>query len=328
MQNKASFCVSGRRMKVAREDEANRVGRCAGPFAEVNRRSARNVVRGRTTNKVGPAAGENAGRLCLTGAGGRGYRMLSARPRAGISRRTSAARWTMRTVLIVEDEPAMLRGLKDNFEAKGYYVLTATDGRQGLETALKDKPDLILLDIMLPEVNGYEVCSHVREQGLEMPIIMLTAKDQESDIVLGLNLGADDYVTKPFSIRELMARAEAFMRRRKDTEPPVYEFGDCRLDVPARRLQRHGREVELTPGEFKMLHLFARKRGCPLTQEEIRTTVWGYSQFITLRDIDKTIASLRRKVEPDPDRPQYIHAIPNIGYKFEPPAPDGNSTDS
>jgi DNA-binding response OmpR family regulator len=233
----------------------------------------------------------------------------------------------MRTVLIVEDEPAMMRGLKDNFEAKGYYILTAVDGKQGLEAALKEKPDLIILDIMLPELNGYEVCSHVRERGLEMPIIMLTAKNQESDIVLGLNLGADDYVTKPFSIKELLARAEAFMRRRKETEPAVYEFADCRLDVPAHTLWRNKEEVALTPGEFKTLHLLVRKCGCPLTQEEIRTTVWGYSQFTTLRDIDKTIASLRNKVEPDPEQPQYIHTIPNIGYRFQPPQIDGNSTD-
>jgi DNA-binding response OmpR family regulator len=226
----------------------------------------------------------------------------------------------MRTVLIVEDEPAMMRGLEDNFKAKGYYVLTAADGKQGLETALRERPDLILLDIMLPELNGYEVCSQVREKGLDMPIIMLTAKDQESDIVLGLNLGADDYVTKPFSIKELMARAEAFMRRRKDTEPPVYEFADCRLDVAARALQRAGQAVLLTPGEFKMLHLFLRKAGCPLTQDEIRTTVFGYSRFVTSRDIDKAVESLRGKIEPDPKRPQYFHAIPNIGYKFQGPS--------
>jgi len=223
----------------------------------------------------------------------------------------------MRTVLIVEDEPAMLRGLEDNFKAKGYYVLTAMDGRHGLETALKERPDLILLDIMLPEINGYEVCSHVREKGLEMPIIMLTAKDQESDIVLGLNLGADDYVTKPFSIKELMARAEAFLRRRKDVEPAVYEFADCRLDIAARMLSRGGHEVALTPGEFKMLHLFLRKAGCPLTQDEIRTIVFGYSRFITVRDIDKAVESLRNKVEPDPAKPQYIQVIPNIGYRFQ-----------
>lgn len=232
----------------------------------------------------------------------------------------------MRTVLIVEDEPAMVRGLEDNFKAKGYYVLTAMDGRQGLQKALQEKPDLILLDIMLPEMNGYEVCSHVREKGLEMPIIMLTAKDQESDIVLGLNLGADDYVTKPFSIKELMARAEAFLRRRKDTEPPVYEFADCRLDVAARTLQRDGKPVPLTPGEFKMLHLFLKKAGCPLTQEEIRTTVFGYSHFITVRDIDKAVESLRGKVEPDPAKPQYIQVIPNIGYRFEIPGSESEGS--
>jgi DNA-binding response OmpR family regulator len=238
----------------------------------------------------------------------------------------------MRTVLIVEDDPAMLRGLEDNFKMKGYYVLTAMDGRQALETALKERPDLILLDIMLPEISGYEVCSHVREKGLDMPIIMLTAKDREADIVLGLNLGADDYVTKPFSIKELMARAEAFMRRRKDTEPPVYEFADCRLNVAARTLHREEREVPLTPGEFKMLHLFLRKAGCPLTQDEIRSTVFGYSRFITVRDIDKAVESLRGKVEPDPGHPQYIHVIPNIGYKFqgpsEPAQTDADSADS
>jgi len=245
-----------------------------------------------------------------------------------VKRDAGLVRRIMRTVLIVEDDAAMLRGLKDNFEAKGYYTLTAVDGKQGLETALREKPALILLDIMLPELNGYEVCSHVRDQGLDMPIIMLTAKDQESDIVLGLNLGADDYVTKPFSIKELMARAEAFMRRRRESEPPVYEFSDCRLDVPARTLTRGGNEVELTPGEFKMLHLFLRKSGCPLTQDEIRTAVWGYSHFISLRDIDQLVDSLRKKVEADPLQPQFLHQIPNIGYKFQPPQTDGNSAHS
>ena len=234
----------------------------------------------------------------------------------------------MRTVLIVEDDPAMLRGLEDNFRIKGYYVLTAVDGETALVTALKEKPDLILLDIMLPEMNGYEVCSHIREKGLDMPIIMLTAKDRESDIVLGLNLGADDYVTKPFSIKELMARAEAFLRRRKESEPMVYEFGDCQVDLATRTLKRSGQDVVVTPGEFKMLHLFLRKSGCPLTQDEIRTTVWGYSHFISMRDIDKAVASLRSKVEPNPAVPQFIHAIPNIGYKFELPENHGNSAHS
>ena len=151
----------------------------------------------------------------------------------------------MRTVLIVEDDPATLRGLKDNFEMKGYYVLTAIDGKQGLEAALNAQPDLILLDIMLPKINGYEVCRLIRRENLGMPIIMLTAKGEESDIVLGLNLGADDYVTKPFSIKELLARAEALLRRVRKTEQEVYEFGDCRLDLPARKFTRKDEEIKL-----------------------------------------------------------------------------------
>src|SRR4030042_1615155 len=137
----------------------------------------------------------------------------------------------MKDVLIIEDNLSMLRGLKDNFESKGYQVKTATDGELGLKAAITEKPDLIILDIMLPKMNGYEVCSLIRKKNLNIPIIMLTAKDQEKDIVLGLNIGADDYVTKPFSIKVLMARAEALRRRRKDEEPSVYEFGNCALDI-------------------------------------------------------------------------------------------------
>ena len=168
----------------------------------------------------------------------------------------------MRTVLIVEDEPAMLRGLEDNFKMKGYYVLTATDGKKGLETALKERPDLILLDIMLPELNGYEVCSHIREKGLDMPIIMLTAKDQESDIVLGLNLGADDYVTKPFNQRELLARVKNLLRRVRlnasTAAPPQQKRQFCGwiFDLASRTLSgADGKFVDLTRAEFKALAL-------------------------------------------------------------------------
>ena len=151
----------------------------------------------------------------------------------------------METVLIIEDDPTMLRGLKDNFEFKGYKVLTASDGEKGLKAALNAKPDLIILDIMLPKINGYEICRLIREEKLDMPIIMLTAKGEESDIVLGLNLGADDYVTKPFSIKELLARAAAFLRRARTRQQDIYEFGDFRLDIPARELdpQRKGNRV-------------------------------------------------------------------------------------
>jgi DNA-binding response OmpR family regulator len=215
----------------------------------------------------------------------------------------------------------MLRGLEDNFESKGYRVSTARDGEQGLNAALAEKPDLIILDIMLPKINGFEVCSRIRKNNLDMPIIMLTAKGEESDIILGLNLGADDYVTKPFSVKELLARAEAIMRRRAKTEPVVYEFGDCQLDVDACTLKRDGRPVKLSQGEFKMLHLFLKRAECTLTCDEIRNTVWGYSRFITLKDIDHTIVSLRNKVEHNPDDPMFIRTIEGIGYKFELPKP-------
>lgn len=225
----------------------------------------------------------------------------------------------METVLIIEDDSAMLRGLKDNFEYTGYNALTAADGEAGLNAALDEKPDLIILDIMLPKINGYEICRLIREKNLDMPIIMLTAKGEESDIVLGLNLGADDYVTKPFSIKELLSRAEAFLRRRRKAEPAVYEFGDCRLDTTACTFTRGGKEVRLTPKEFKMLHLFLKRAGCALTRDEILNTVWGYSHFITLRSIDRFVTTLRNKIEPDPHNPTFIHTIRGIGYKFKPP---------
>ena len=222
----------------------------------------------------------------------------------------------------------MLRGLKDNFELKGYQVKTAQDGELGLKAALTENPDLIILDIMLPKVNGYEICSEVRKKNFDMPIIMLTAKDQESDIILGLNLGADDYMTKPFSIKELMARAEALMRRRGEEEPDVYEFDDYRLDTVAGTLTRNGKEIELTPGEFKMLHLFLKRAGCALTSDEVRDVVWGYSRFITLQDIDQAVVALRDKIEPDPNNPKYIHTIELIGYKFKLPGTNGNYIDN
>ena len=225
----------------------------------------------------------------------------------------------METVLIIEDDATMLRGLKDNFEFKGYRVLTAADGEEGLDLALSQKPDLIVLDIMLPKINGYEVCRLVRKESLEMPIVMLTAKGEESDIVLGLNLGADDYVTKPFSIKELLARAAAFLRRSKQTDEDAYEFADYRLDIPARKLTRAGSEVKLSPKEFKLLELFLKKPGRALTRDEILNAVWGYDCYVGPRSIDRFVTTLRNKIEPDPHNPTFIHTIREIGYKFEPP---------
>jgi DNA-binding response OmpR family regulator len=225
----------------------------------------------------------------------------------------------METILIVEDDPTMLRGLKDNFEFKGYRVLTAADGEDGLNTALNEKPDLILLDIMLPKINGYEICRLIRKENLTMPIIMLTAKGEESDIVLGLNLGADDYVTKPFSIKELLARAAAFLRRSKQAEQDIYEFADYRLDIPARKLTHKDKEVKLSPKEFKLLEYFLKRQGRALTRDEILNAVWGYDCYVGSRSIDRFITTLRNKIEPDPHNPTFIHTIREIGYKFELP---------
>ena len=222
----------------------------------------------------------------------------------------------METVLIIEDDPTMLRGLKDNFEYQGYCVKTANNGERGLDAALNCDADLIILDVMLPKVNGYEICRLVRKEGFDMPIIMLTAKGQESDIVLGLNLGADDYVTKPFSIKELLARAEAFLRRKRQAQENIFTFRDCQLNVESRIFTRAGKEIKLSPKEFKLLHLFLTKPNRALTRDEILNRVWGYDSIITSRTIDRFINTLRKKIEPNAHKPTFIHTIREIGYKF------------
>jgi DNA-binding response OmpR family regulator len=224
----------------------------------------------------------------------------------------------METVLIIEDDSSMLRGLKDNFAYEGYNVLTASDGEKGLNAALDAKPDLIILDIMLPKINGYEICRLIRKEKLDMPIIMLTAKGEESDIILGLNLGADDYVTKPFSIKELLARSAAFLRRRKQHEKNTYKFGDFVLDISARTLTRKNKEIELSPKEFKLLEFFLKKQGKALTRDEILNAVWGYNSFTGHRSIDRFVTTLRNKIEQDPHNPAFIHTLREIGYKFDP----------
>ncbi len=221
------------------------------------------------------------------------------------------------TILIIEDDPTLPRGLKDNFLAHGFRVRPSGDGQEGLNAALEDPPDLILLDIMLPKVNGYEVCRVIRQHELEMPIIMLTAKGQEGDIIRGLELGADDYVTKPFGIRELMARAKAFLRRREQKPADEYLFGDCRLDLTAHKLFRAGVEVPLTTKEFRTLEYFVRRCGRALTRNDILDAVWGSSVIVTARSVDRCITTLRGKIEPDPRHPTHIRTIRDIGYRFE-----------
>jgi DNA-binding response OmpR family regulator len=221
------------------------------------------------------------------------------------------------TILIVEDDPAMLRGLKDNFVFKGYQVRTAKDGDSGLNEALNSKPDLVILDIMLPGINGYEICRLVRGEGLDMPIIMLTAKGQESDIILGLNLGADDYITKPFSIQELLARVNAFLRRKRQHEISRFQFGDFTLNLDSRQLSHRGQEVALTPKEFSLLVLFVKRAGCALTRDEILKRVWGYDILVTARSVDRCVNTLRNKIEKNPQKPLFIRTIRDVGYRFE-----------
>jgi DNA-binding response OmpR family regulator len=222
-------------------------------------------------------------------------------------------------ILIVEDEPALLRGLKDTFQSLGFEVLVAPDGEKGLESALSCNPDLILLDIMLPRVNGYEICRAVRQRGLEMPILMLTAKGQEEDIVLGLNLGADDYILKPFRRAELIARVGAFLRRTRTQKAVTARFGEFELNLAAHKLFRNGKEVELTAKEFRLLAYFVSRRGCALTRDDILNAVWGNSVMVTPRSIDRCVATLRAKIEPEPHSPAYIQTIRDIGYRFEGP---------
>ncbi len=225
----------------------------------------------------------------------------------------------MYSILIIEDDSTLLRGLKDNFESRGFQVRTESDGRDGLDAALASTPDLIILDIMLPTLNGFEICSELREHDLDVPIIMLTAKGQEEDIIRGLNLGADDYVTKPFNIRELLARTDAFLRRYHRVESQAYRFGNCELDVPSHKLFKAGHEVSLTTKEFRMLEYFVQRPGRALARNDIIDAVWGNSVIVTSRSVDRCVATLRAKVEPDPHHPTYIQTIRDIGYRFEIP---------
>ena len=194
----------------------------------------------------------------------------------------------------------------------------ARDGKTGLDAALKARADLIILDIMLPQVNGFEICSRVRDRGIKTPIIMLTAKGAEEDIIMGLNLGADDYVIKPFSIKELLARVEALLRRSGRSEDEMHQFGDFTLDDKTKKLTRQGEEVNLSPKELKVLQLLVDRRGSVLTRDEILNSALGSTHFISARDIDNLIGDIRRKIEPNLQKPSFVHTMGGVGYKFEP----------
>ena len=224
----------------------------------------------------------------------------------------------MDKILIVEDEPDMVMGLKDNLELEGYQVLTALDGPTALEVALNTCPDLILLDIMIPKLNGFEVCKQLRQKGMDTPIIMLTAKSQEVDKVLGLELGADDYITKPFSIRELLARVKAVLRRPRRPPEKIdsYAFGDVTIDFRKQVAVKDGKPVELSHYEAEILRLLIANKGEPISRNRILDEVWGYELYPTTRTIDNHVVKLRQKIEDNPHSPIHIVTVHGMGYKF------------
>ena len=228
----------------------------------------------------------------------------------------------MSKILIVEDEPDMVLGLKDNFEFEGYEVTTATDGQQGLERARAMKPDLIVLDVMLPKMSGLEVCKTLRGEGWEGPILMLTARGQEIDKVVGLELGADDYVTKPFSIRELLARVRAILRRTEGKKHRLdrYRFGEVELDFEAYRAKRAGEPLDMSPREFELLRYLIERKGETVSREKLLEDVWGYESYPSTRTVDTHIAKLRAKIGDSGSEPRHILTIHGQGYKFVDPS--------
>jgi two-component system alkaline phosphatase synthesis response regulator PhoP len=224
----------------------------------------------------------------------------------------------MAKILIVEDEPNMVAGLRDNFEFEGYEVITAPDGFSGLNRALHESPDLIILDVMMPRMSGLDVCKQLKEKKSAVPIIMLTARGQEIDKVVGLELGADDYVTKPFSIRELLARVNAVLRRAKSNgqEAEHYSFGDVEVDTRSCQVSRAGKTLECSTKEFDLLKYFLSHRGETLSRDRLLEEVWGYEHFPTTRTVDTHILRLRQKVEAKPDDPRFILTVHGTGYKF------------
>jgi len=224
----------------------------------------------------------------------------------------------MEKILVIEDEPDMVMGLKDNLEYEGYSVVTAADGVEGIEKAVAELPDLIVLDLMLPKKDGYDVCKELRTRGMDTPIIMLTAKSQEVDKVLGLELGADDYVTKPFSIREVLARIKAVLRRKGGRQQKLesYDFGNVHADFRKSCVTKGSELIELSHYENEILRLLIANRDEPVSRNRLLDEVWGYDLFPTTRTIDNHIVKLRQKIEEDPKNPEHVVTVHGIGYKF------------
>lgn len=226
----------------------------------------------------------------------------------------------MKRILIIEDDLAILRGLKDNLEYESYEVLTAVDGDQGYCLIREKKPDLIILDLMLPKMNGYELCRKVRQEGVNTPILMLTARGEEVDRVLGLDLGADDYVTKPFSVPELLARVRAVLRRVQRSKtgdlPDKLHIGNLLIDFKRFEARKADKFLKLSPKEFGILRLLAARVGEVVTRDELLDEVWGYEQYPTTRTVDNHMALLRSKLEDDPSKPRHLLTVHGVGYKL------------
>ena len=222
-------------------------------------------------------------------------------------------------ILLVEDEPSLVVTLTDRLEAEGYRVETSGDGEEALARATAGAFDLVILDVMLPGRNGFDVCRDLRQRGLQVPILMLTARAQVVDRVVGLKLGADDYLTKPFEMLELLARVEALLRRARTPIAPsvgAYAFGDVQVDFRRAEVSRGGQALALSALEYKLLRYFVENRGQVLSREELLDRVWGYDAAAQTRTVDVHVASLRQKVEPNPSRPQHIVTVHRLGYKF------------
>ncbi len=217
----------------------------------------------------------------------------------------------------------MRRGLKDNFEMEGYRVSVAADGELGLQMALQPGVDLVVLDVMLPRMNGFEICKTLRMEKVEVPILMLTARDEEADVVRGLGFGADDYLTKPFRLREFFARCQVLLRRQGGEQ--AVEFGDFRFDPAAHRLERFGEEIQLSPKEYALLALFLKENGRALSREKILREVWGAESDVTPRTIDRFVTTLRGKLESQPGSPHFFETIREVGYRFNVPGTDEKS---
>lgn len=224
----------------------------------------------------------------------------------------------MRRLLLVEDEPGLVLTLRDRLAREGYAIETSIDGESGLERASREAFDLVLLDVMLPRMNGFDVLRELRKRGTETPVIMLTAKGQVVDKVVGLKLGADDYVTKPFEMVELLARIEAKLRRAPPASQPAegYQFDDVRVDFRRAEVTKAGALLDLSAREFQLLKYFIEHRGATLTREELLNEVWGYNAMPSTRTVDVHVAWLRQKIEPNPRHPQHILTIHRMGYKF------------